>query len=152
MAGQNHMWVIRFGDVQQDMRRLLDHISGSRPPSVRFATRAWQPSVDVCETQDQVIVVAELAGVEDADFEVKIQENTLTIRGIRRSPGAAQRRVYHQMEILCGHFECSTTLPGPVNPEHAKASLANGLLEIVLPKSKQQIVRRLSVRVEEESK
>ena len=127
-------WIFQIDFVQREMERLLDHFAGAKPPSVKFSPRVWEPAIDVCETQDKVIVVVELAGVAEQDIEITVNRDRFLIHGERKRSSYGERQTYYQMEIPSGPFEREVLLPAPVDPEGGEASYKDGLLEVVLPK------------------
>ena len=92
----------------------------------------WSPPTDVYETQANLIVKVEIAGLREEDFEVVVEEQVLTIRGHRSDQN--ERRAYHQMEIRSGKFEIAIGLPSGVNLEEATAEYNHGFLTIIFPK------------------
>ena len=106
----------------------------------------WQPDVDVFETEDAVIVRAELAGVRRGDLRVTVDGDLLRIRGLREGSGAAAVRLY-QMEIATGPFERCLRVPGDVDRERVTAHLEDGLLTVTLGRRKPA---RRSVPIERE--
>ena len=130
-------WLAQIEMMQQEMNRLLDHLAGSKPPMVRFSPPAWEPAIDVLETDDEVVVTVELAGVSESNMEIVIDRDTFIIRGERKkNPQASSKKTYHQMEITSGPFVRSVTLPVAVDATNSKASYDNGLIEVLLPKAK----------------
>jgi HSP20 family protein len=131
-----------------DWERYLAHFgrSGKRPtilfthtPSV---TAGWAPSLDMFETDDAVVVVLDLAGVDPEHTEVQAEPNRLTIRGIRRPrPITDERCAYHTLEIPYGRFERTLRVPPGIDPDAAQAHYRDGLLQITLPKTKPHEVR-----------
>src|SRR5258705_12853827 len=107
----------------------------------------WQPDVDVFETEEAVIVRAELAGVRRGDLRVTVDGDLLRIRGLREGSGAAAVRL-HQMEIATGPFERCLRVPVDVDRDRVTAHLEDGLLTVTLVRRKP--VRR-SVPVESDS-
>ncbi len=99
----------------------------------------WQPPTDVYETEDDLIVRVEIAGMRESDFTVSIEDRLLSIRGTR--PDTQERRAYHQMEILFGEFLIEVELPYAVIPEKIDAVYRDGFLRIVLPKARPQQIR-----------
>jgi len=97
----------------------------------------WRPSTDVYETETNVVVNVEVAGVRDEDLEVTIQDNLLLISGTRS--GVSERRAYHQMEIPFGKFSLGIEMPANVIVDDANAEYKNGFLTIKLPKEKSDI-------------
>ncbi len=101
--------------------------------SWRVHAGGWSPPTDVYETEEEYVVRVEAAGMQDADFEVTLEDGFLVIRGNR--PDVPERRAYHQMEIRFGQFSTSVGLPGPVDEEKSRAEYADGFLTVSLPKA-----------------
>jgi HSP20 family protein len=124
--------VIRKSDVSVSLterRRDLVH-------AVSWTVRssAWSPPTDVYENDDEYVVRLEIAGMNEAAFDVTFEDGYLLISGVR--PDVPERRAYHQMEIRFGRFSTGVGLPGPVNVDKSRAEYADGFLTISLPKSK----------------
>jgi HSP20 family protein len=100
--------------------------------SWQVRSSVWNPPTDVYETEQNLIIKVEVAGMRDEDFEVAIEENILIILGIR--PDQSERRAYHQMEIMYGKFEIAIQLPVNIDIDHALAEYKDGFLIITLPK------------------
>lgn len=126
-------WLNSFNSMHGEMERLLDYFGSSKPPSAHFS-RIWGPAIDIYETDTELIVLVELAGVKRNEIEIAMDGNTLIIRGERREFALRGKRTYYQMEIHRGPFESSILLPTPVDPDKIKASYEDGLLEIALTK------------------
>jgi HSP20 family protein len=92
----------------------------------------WSPPTDIYETDEQYVIRVEIAGMREADFEIIVEDNILTIGGNRSN--ATERCAYHQMEIQFGRFEIGVELPAPVDVERASAHYEDGFLTIRLPK------------------
>jgi len=127
----------------------LDYLGSSKPPSVHFG-QMWEPAVDIYETATEVIVVAELAGVNQSDIEIMIDNNSLVIRGRRKEVALHGRRNYYQMEIHAGPFERRILLPARIDHDKTKASHENGMLEIVLVKARPDQIIHVSVKTFDE--
>ena len=97
-------------------------------------SNTWRPPTDMYETEDNVIVKMEIAGMRDEDLEVALQDNQLLISGSRAD--STERKAYHQMEIPFGKFSVGIELPVRVNTESATAEYKDGFLTIQLPKEK----------------
>lgn len=145
MRGFQSDWLDVTQGMQKEMGRLLDYLGSSKPPSVHFS-QMWEPAVDIYETATEVIVVAELAGVNQSDIEIMIDNNSLVIRGRRKEVALHGRRNYYQMEIHAGSFERRIRLPARIDPDKTKASHENGMLEIVLVKARPEQIIHVSVR------
>jgi HSP20 family protein len=94
----------------------------------------WRPPTDVYETEESVVVKMEIAGMQDEDLEVAVQEDLLLVSGTRSD--SSERRAYHQMEIQFGRFSVGIDLPARVEPDHARAEYKDGFLTVQLPKEK----------------
>ena len=129
-------WRTQIDIMQQEMQRLLNHLAGSKPPQIRFSPAGWEPAIDVYETEDEIVVIVELAGVKESDIEILVDRDRFTIRGERRKAVVTSvRRMYYQMEIMSGPFARSIALPVAVDTTESKAYYADGLVEVVLPKA-----------------
>jgi len=95
----------------------------------------WSPPTDVFETEEALIVRMEVAGVQQSDFYVTLDEQHLTINGARFDP-ATEPRAYHQMEIHYGEFRTEVDLPVPVDENRIEAEYHDGFLRVTLPKAK----------------
>jgi len=133
-------------DIQREMGRLMDEVVSRKPPTVRFAPKTWQPAIDVYDTDGEVVVLVELAGVKEAEIEVIVSNGVLTIRGERKDIKQGIKRTYSQMEILWGPFERDITLSANVNVDQIKAFYEAGILEVILPKLGEEKARRVDIR------
>ena len=106
----------------------------SWPRSLRRAV-IWVPPTDVFETEDQIVVQVEVAGVRQSDLTVSLQDRRLIITGTRADPEPSHR-AYHQMQVRFGDFGAEVELPAPIDEGRVQASYVDGLLRIVLPKRK----------------
>jgi HSP20 family protein len=95
----------------------------------------WVPPTDVYETEDQIVVQVEVAGVRQSDLSVSLQDRHLIIRGMRLDTGPTQR-AFQQMQVRFGEFGTEVELPAPVDDTQVSAAYVDGFLRIVLPKRK----------------
>ena len=95
----------------------------------------WRPPTDVYETEEQIVVQVEIAGVQSADFSVSLNERRLSISGVRVDPGP-ERRAYHQMEVHFGEFRSDVDLPGSIDENSIEVEYSDGFLRLILPKLK----------------
>lgn len=117
------------------------HASGSEPMRWRLIVRtpAWRPPTDVFETEEAFVVRVEVAGMNEEDFLIELDQNTLSIQGTRSD--WPERRAYHQMEIHFGEFSLGIDLPGPVVANQVQAAYQDGFLRVTLPKARPHQVR-----------
>ena len=106
--------------------------TASWPRSLRRGV-VWVPPTDVFETEDQIVVQVEVAGVKQSDLTVSLQDRRLIISGTRSDHGPSQR-AYHQMQVRFGDFITEVELPAPIDENGIDASYVDGFLRIVLPK------------------
>lgn len=99
----------------------------------------WRPPTDVFEREETIIVRAEIAGMNEKDFEISLDQNILTIHGVR--PDINERRAYHQMEINFGEFLTAVEIQVPFDIEHIHAEYQNGFLWIILPKAQPKVIK-----------
>jgi HSP20 family protein len=133
-----------FGDLDREIDRFIQQTQRQKRSAVQFGHHLWRPLVDVFETEDMVVAVVELAGVDQEAVDLTVEDTTLAIRG-RRSPASEyQARSFHQMEISYGSFERVVPLPSPVDPEAATATMRSGMLQVCMPKARRQ---HISIRV-----
>lgn len=98
-------------------------------------TSVWYPPTDVYETEDYIVVRVEIAGVQSSDFTVALDEQLLSITGVRYEP-TSEPRAYHQMEIHYGEFRSDITLSATVDEANIQAEYKDGLLQVTLLKRK----------------
>lgn len=111
----------------------LVYFTGNRNYRPNQQSRSWRPATDIYETDDNVMVLVEIAGVSENDFSVSMDRNVLNIQGVRTSP-LDERRAVHQMEIPFGEFTVEIVFPMEVDLNNVSATYNNGFLKIVLPK------------------
>lgn len=94
----------------------------------------WQPDVDVYETDVNIVVRAEIAGVRSQDLSVSVDGQKLRIHGIRPAPEGPDVRRLHQMEIASGPFERRVRISMKFDKERVSAHVRDGFLTVTLPK------------------
>jgi len=102
--------------------------------------KVWRPPTDVYETDSNVIVKVEIAGMQGQDFSVSLHAQVLLISGVRRDP--TEKLAYQQLEILCGQFATEVYIPWTVDEDAIKATYQDGFLSVLLPKA---VPRRVPV-------
>jgi HSP20 family protein len=115
--------------------------------SDRLRGDRWQPDVDVFETEKEIVVRVDLAGVRSSDLRVTVDGSMLRISGVRVSGDSSEVKRLHQMEIATGPFERRVRVPVAFDRERVVAHLSDGFLTVSL--SKRSPVRR-EVKVESE--
>lgn len=95
----------------------------------------WRPALEVYETNEALVVCAEIAALDEEKLEVTVDGNVLLIRGERPAPCLDERRSYHEARIPYGAFGADVFIPFPVDADATEARYDNGFLRIVLPRS-----------------
>jgi HSP20 family protein len=125
--------------IQHDMEDVFHALmSTGRPIRVRIAsgtTPAWRPPVEVYETETELVVLVELAGMTEEEIEVVLDDSVMTIRGDRRPAACEERRTVHAMGILYGPFAADVYLPFSVDHEGVEATYESGMLRVRLPRA-----------------
>jgi HSP20 family protein len=128
-----------WGRAQAEMDRLYQEmVVPGRWVVVRHA-HAWRPPTDVYETDDNVVVRVEVAGMKETELSVSLTDRVLIITGVRQDP--SPKVVYHQMEIRYGDFRTEVFLHWAVEPESIVATYSDGFLQVMLPKAGARRVR-----------
>lgn len=104
------------------------------------------PKIDVVDRNNEILVRAEVPGVEKKDLSISLTDNLLTIKGQSQSESKQEEGDYHRREISSSSFARSFTLPGSVDSAKAAASLKDGVLEITLPKAESSKKRNIAVK------
>jgi len=113
-----------------------------------LAAGAWAPPVDIYETDDDVIVAAELPGIKREDIEVTVVGEKLILRGTRTNERASDDEQFHRMERQYGSFYRAFNLPQVVEPDTISAKLAQGVLQVTLPKRPAAKSERIEIKDE----
>lgn len=122
-----------FERIRERMEQAWSQVLGP-PGAPRFCSPLIEPPVDVYETDDEVVVLVELAGLLEEEVEIAVDGRVLIVSGERKPGSGRPKRLYSQMEICHGPFRRELLLPAEVDPNQARAGYAQGMLEVVLPK------------------
>ena len=145
------MSIVRY-DPFRDLRTLQEEVNRLFSTNLTRAfddegigRGAWAPSVDIYENKDQIVLEAELPGMNQEDFDLSIENNIITLRGERKFEKTEESDNYHRVERSYGAFTRSFTLPQTVSGEGATAEYNNGVLRVTLPKREETKARRIQV-------
>jgi HSP20 family protein len=134
--------------LQQEVNRLFSGNFAHAFDEEGIAGGSWSPHVDIYENKEQIVLEAELPGMNREDFDLSVENNTITLRGERRFEKKDETDNYHRVERAYGTFVRSFTLPNTVSTEGATADYSNGVLRVILPKREETRARRIEVRGE----
>lgn len=107
----------------------------------------WAPAVDIYEQGSDIVLKAELPGVDPKSVDVRLENNTLTLCGERKFDDEIQRENYHRIERSYGAFSRSFTLPSTVDQNNIKADYRDGVLRVTLPKREEAKPKQISINV-----
>jgi HSP20 family protein len=108
---------------------------------------AWAPPTDVYETETELVVAVDIAGMNPRDISVITDGDVLTIRGVRQEISPRCKKQFHKMEILVGPFQRLLHVPVPVDIQSLSTTYSNGLLEVRLKRKFDQPKKR-SIEIE----
>jgi HSP20 family protein len=151
MAGDRRDPLKDLAQLRDKMNRIFeDSLSLLRTGEGKelFALGSWVPPVDIYETEDTIVLSAELPGMKKEDMSVEIKDNTLTIKGERKFERDSAAKSYSRIERSYGTFQRVFTLPHLVQQDKVKARYENGILEIVLSKAEEGKTKHIKVAVE----
>jgi HSP20 family protein len=141
----------RFLSPFEEMERMFENM-WMRPWSFRWPGRLLTapfegriPSVDVIDRDEEVLVRAELPGVDKKDLDVSMSDSEITIKGSTAREEKEEKGEYYRHEISRGSFRRTVSLPAAIDAEKAKAQFKDGILEIRLPKRERAKRQRLSI-------
>ena len=134
--------------LQDEMNRLFDTFSkGNDTQNLLEGT--WAPAVDIYETPNELVVKADLPDLKLEDIDVRVENQTLTIKGERRFEEDAAEKGYHRIERSYGSFVRNFAVPSTVDTEKVSADYKNGVLTITLPKKEAAKPKQVKVEVKQ---
>ncbi len=125
--------------LQSRVNRLADSLWSGRQES-------WVPAVDVFDTQDAVVLKAELPGMKVADIQIEVDDNVLTLKGERTFQEKLDDERYYRVEWRYGSFQRSLALPQGVKADDIQATYEDGVLQVTVPKAEAEKPRRIEVK------
>lgn len=132
--------------LQDEMNRLFSSSLSRGGSDEQMFGGAWNPSVDIFENKDNIVLEVELPGMKPDDVDISIENNVLTISGERRFEKKNEGDNFHRVERGYGSFTRSFTLPPTVTSENAEAEFENGILRLTLAKREEAKARRIEIR------
>ena len=127
-----------FRQFEDAVTRFFSEPEGNRP---------WAPAVDIYETDNELVLKADLPEVELKDLDVRVENQTLTIAGERKFERRADAKGYHRVERSYGRFARSFAVPGAFDTDQIGASFRNGVLTVSLPKREAAKPRQIKVEI-----
>ena len=135
-----------FGHIGSKFEKTIEDMFQSVSAGFILAERTWRPPMDMNETPEEVIIVAEVPGVDKDDLEVEISSKAVRISGNRYARHCSGNATYRLAELQYGRFERVLFLPAPIDPEIVSAAYQNGLLEIRLAKQPPEKTHKIPIQ------
>jgi HSP20 family protein len=108
---------------------------------------AWAPAVDIYEGQNELVAKIDLPGVDEKDIDIRLENNTLTIRGERKFEKSVKEENYLRMERAYGSFTRTFSLPNTISAEAISASYSHGVLTVHMPKREESKPKQVKINV-----
>jgi HSP20 family protein len=132
--------------LQDRMNRLFEDAGrGIRRSEEPASTTIWSPAVDIYETDGEIVVQAELPGMDRKDISLHLENNVLSIRGDRQFKKETKEDNYHRIERSYGGFHRSFSIPTTVDEDKIRADYKDGVLKIALPKKEQAKPKQIQI-------
>jgi HSP20 family protein len=129
--------------LQSEVNRVFDAFFGGAGSASR--ARRWVPAMDLVETDDHLVLRADLPGMKREDVEIEIKDGALTVSGERKAEHEENAEGYYRVERAYGRFSRSLTLPDGIAPDAVEASFADGVLEVRIPKPAERKPHRVEI-------
>ena len=135
--------------LQDRINRIFDE-SFSRTADLDddISMSAWKPLVDIYETDEAIILKAELPGIKKEDVSVEVKDNVLTLKGVRTEEKEIKEKNYYRKERAFGTFSRAFNLQHRIQPDKIKARFKDGVLKIEIPKPEEEKPKQITVNVE----
>jgi HSP20 family protein len=128
------------------MNRLIEQTLSRSHSQAGFTNGGtWAPAVDLYESDESLILKAELPEVDQDSIHLRIRDSQITIRGERRMKEAVSHKQYHRMERAFGPFSRSFALPMSIDPDKVKAELKKGVLKVTILKRADELSKQIPI-------
>lgn len=112
------------------------------------AERGWAPAIDMVDAKEEIVLRADLPGMDEKSIDVSVQDGTVTISGERKEEKEEKKEDYYYAERSYGAFSRTVMLPVGVDADRVKATFKKGVLEVHLPKAKEATGRKVDIKTE----
>lgn len=109
------------------------------------AMKAWTPRMDVEETEKEILVKADIPGVDPKDVDIQVVDNVLTVRGGKEERKEEKKKNYHRTERFVGQFFRSISLPAGIDADKVSATSVNGTVTITIPKRPEAQPKKIAI-------
>jgi HSP20 family protein len=130
--------------LQSEVNRVFDAFFGSGTGNAT-RSRRWLPAMDLVETEDQLVLKADLPGLGHDDVNIEVKDGVLTVSGERRAEHEENSEGFYRVERAFGQFSRSMTLPDGIDADKIAADFHDGVLEVRIPKPEQRKPHRVQI-------
>jgi len=133
--------------LQERMNRMFDESYRGRQGAEDWMGGSWAPAVDIYEHNGNIVLQAELPGLDPKDVDVRVENNVLTLRGQRKLDETVNKDSYHRVERAYGAFTRSFTLPSQIDTEKIQANYKDGVLRLTLPTREEAKPKQIAINI-----
>jgi HSP20 family protein len=138
---------IRFGsNFEEEFQKAVDEVFHLVLPSYRHFECIWRPNIDVYESLEEIVILADMAGLNKEEFQIEIDRKKIRISGVRKAIQLFKNARYCQAEIPHGYFERNIPLPASVDARSAVAFYADGIITVRINKLSANKTHRIPVK------
>lgn len=140
------LWETRFPSLREEMDKVFEDFFGRAGfPSLREG--GWMPAVDIHETKKDIVVTMDIPAIDPKEVLITVVDDKLTVKGERKRETEVKEEDFYKNERLCGSFQRTVQLPTEVEGDKAKATYKDGVLKVVVPKSRKAVPKEIRIEV-----
>jgi HSP20 family protein len=132
--------------VESEFRRSVDEMLRAAQPRFTLSRQQWRPQIDIYETAEEIIIMAEVAGVPREEIQLEVSPGAVSLSGVRAGALPGDYGRYRLAEIPWGRFERHIALPVPIETESAKALYRDGILVVRLAKRPLERIYKINIQ------
>ncbi len=134
-------------NTQREINRLFNEVSPRVWGDEELSTRTWGPAVDIYETENALVLKADVPGVDPKDVELRVEDGMLYLKGERKFEKEVKEENYHRVERTYGSFARSFSLPNSIDSEKVTAEYKDGQIILTLPKREEAKPKSIKINV-----
>ncbi len=138
-----------LSQFRSELQEMFDRFSDDLSFPNGDALKAWQPRVDVEETDKEITVKADLPGVDPKDIEVQVVNGVLTLKGEKKEEKEEKKKNYHRVERFVGSFYRAIPLPAGADADKVVATTTKGVITVTVPKKAEMQPKKIAVKSQE---
>jgi HSP20 family protein len=140
------LWETRFPSLREEMDKVFEDFFGRAGfPSLREG--GWMPAIDIHETKKDIVVTMDIPAIDPKEVSITVVDDKLTVKGERKREAEVKEEDFYKNERLCGSFQRTVQLPTEVEGDRAKATYKDGVLKVVVPKSRKAVPKEIRIEV-----